>query len=186
MELNFIATTTLVLFASSAINTSLEKSNLDGQTKASESIFLEPGSPARRIIFVSVCNTPDKDLNFRPPIVERLENSGYRITDDPEAAQFMLQANVRKVAKDNLESVDRYTDAGFGGAMPGSAVASQSDNTQGSGTTVTQSLDYSTVDWKTYHARIVSSANQANLRFEDALPALENGLIRSIAGLFAE
>jgi hypothetical protein len=58
--------------------------------------------------------------------------------------------------------------------------------TQGSGTTVNQSSDYVSVEWKTYHTRIVSTANQANLKFEDALPALENGLVRSIAGMFAE
>jgi hypothetical protein len=114
-----------------SVHTSLEKSDLDVQTKASASIFLEPVSPAKRIIFISVRNTSDKDLNLKPRIVERLNNSDYRITDDPEAAQFMLQASVRKVGKDNLESVDSYIDAGFSGAMPGSTVSSSSDNTKG-------------------------------------------------------
>ena len=59
------------------------------------------------------------------------------------------------------------------------------NNTQGS-TTVTQSTGNTSVDWKTYHTRIVSTANQTNLDFEVALPLLENGLIRSIAGMFAE
>ena len=58
-------------------------------------------------------------------------------------------------------------------------------NTRGSGTSVTQAT-LSAVEWKSYHTRIVSTANQANLDFEDALPALENGLIGSISGLFAE
>ena len=51
---------------------------------------------------------------------------------------------------------------------------------------MTQSSGNTPVDWKTYHTRIVSTANQANLDFEDALPLLENGLIQSIAGMFAE
>lgn len=59
-------------------------------------------------------------------------------------------------------------------------------NTQGSSTSVTRATNLSSVEWKTYHTRIVSTANQANLDFEDALPALENGLVRSISGLFAE
>lgn len=230
-----VTTTTLTLIACSALHTSLEKSDLDVQTKASESIFLEPVSPAKRIIFISVRNTSDKDLNIKSRIIERLGNSGYRITDDPEAAQFMLQANVLKVGMVDLKAADSYLDAGFSGAVIGSAVSNRSDsgkgivigaligivadslvddtlftmvtdlqvrerpranesvtqqqsgsNTQGSSASVTQSSGNTVVDWKTYHTRIVSTANQANLKFEEALPALENGLIRSIAGMFAE
>ena len=229
-----VAVTSFTLFACSTVHTSLEKAELDVQTKASASIFLEPVSPAKRIIFVSVRNTSDRDLNIKSRIVDRLSNSGYRITDDPDAAHFMLQANVLKVGKDNLESTDSYLDAGFSGAVLGSAVSSDSDNTKGivigalvgivadamvddtlftmvtdlqvrerprdnesvtqqqsenntqGSTTVTQSTGNTSVDWKTYHTRIVSTANQTNLDFEVALPLLENGLIRSIAGMFAE
>ena len=235
LKILLVTAASLTLFACSAVHTSLEKSELDVQTKASESIFLEPVSPSKRIIFVSVRNTSDKDLTIKPRIIERLSTSGYRITDDPEVAQFMLQANVLKVGMVDMKAADSYLDAGFSGAVIGSAVSSSSDiekgvvigalvgivadslvddtlftmvtdlqvrerpranekvtqqqsdnNTQGSSTTVTQSSDYASVDWKTYHTRIVSTANQANLKFDDALPALENGLIRSIAGMFAE
>jgi len=230
-----LTSTTLTLIGCSALHTSLEKSELDVQTKATDSIFLEPVSPAKRIIFVSVRNTSDKDLDIKSRIIERLGNSGYRITDDPEAAQFMLQANVLKVGKTDLKTAGSYLEAGYSGAVIGSMVSSRSDNkkgvvigaivgimadalvddnlftmvtdlqvrerpranesvtqqqsesnTQGSSTSVTQSSGTTIVDWKTYHTRIVSTANQANLKFEDALPALENGLIRSIAGMFAE
>jgi len=235
VKFTLIATTSLALIACSAVHTSLEKSDLDVQTKASESIFLEPVRPAKRVVFVSVRNTSDKDLNIKPRIIERLIDSGYRITDNPEAAQFMLQANILKVGMENLDAADSYLEAGFSGAVLGSAVSSSSDSskgavigaivgivsdslvddtlftmvtdlqvrerprsnetveqqqsestTQGSSTTVTQSSEYTSVGWKTYHTRIVSTANQSNLKFENALPALENGLIRSIAGMFAE
>jgi hypothetical protein len=39
-------------------------------------------------------------------------------------------------------------------------------------------------DWKRYRTRVVSVANQVNLEFEDASPALVDGLTRSIAGIF--
>ena len=39
-------------------------------------------------------------------------------------------------------------------------------------------------DWKRYQTRIMSSANQANLDFEDAAPQLVAGLTRAIAGIF--
>ena len=235
LKFTLITIASVTLLGCSALHTSLEKADLDVQTKASASIFLEPVSPAKRIIFVSVRNTSDKDLTIKSRIIERLSSSGYRITDDPDAAQFMLQANILKVGMVDLKSADSYLEAGFSGAVIGSAVSSRSDsgkgvvigalvgivadamvddtlftmvtdlqvrerpranesvtqqqsenNTQGSSTTVTQSSGNTLVDWKTYHTRIVSTANQANLKFEDALPALENGLIRSIAGMFAE
>ena len=225
----------LTITGCAAINTSIEKSDLDVQTRASESIFLEPVSPAKRIIFVSVRNTSDKDISIKSQIIERLESSGYRITDDPDQAHFMLQANILKVGKDNQDASDSYLEAGFSGAALGNAVSSSSDTgkgivvgalvgiiadslvddtlytmvtdlqvrerprnnevitqqqseetTQGSDTSISQSSSLSSVEWKTYHTRIVSTANQVNLDFEDALVALEGGLVRSISGFFAE
>ena len=41
-----------------------------------------------------------------------------------------------------------------------------------------------TTEWKRYRTRILSTANQANLNFEDAAPALVEGLTRTIAGIF--
>jgi outer membrane lipoprotein SlyB len=230
-----IMLTGLAFVGCSAMNTSLNKRELDVQTKTSDTIFLEPVRPDKRIVFISVRNTSDKELDIKSRIKLRLINAGFKITDDPDQAQFMLQANILKVGKDNLKSSKSYIDAGFNGAALGSAVSSRSDSgkgivigalvgviadslvddtlftmvtdlqvrerpqsnegvtqkqdtysTQGEDTSVTQVSDAIQVNWKTYHTRIVSTANQANLDFEDALPALEEGLVRSIAGLFAE
>jgi len=41
-----------------------------------------------------------------------------------------------------------------------------------------------TTEWKRYRTRILSTANQANLDFKDAAPALADGLTRAIAGIF--
>lgn len=41
-----------------------------------------------------------------------------------------------------------------------------------------------TSDWKRYRTRILSTASQANLDFEEAAPALADGLTRAIAGIF--
>lgn len=40
------------------------------------------------------------------------------------------------------------------------------------------------VDWKRYQARVVSTANKANLKFHQAAPQLAQGLTRSIVGIF--
>jgi hypothetical protein len=39
-------------------------------------------------------------------------------------------------------------------------------------------------DWKRYQARVMSTANQVNLDFEDAAPELTAGLTRAVAGIF--
>jgi hypothetical protein len=39
-------------------------------------------------------------------------------------------------------------------------------------------------DWKRYQTRVMSTANQVNLDFEDAAPELAAGLTRAIAGIF--
>jgi hypothetical protein len=41
-----------------------------------------------------------------------------------------------------------------------------------------------TSEWKRYRTRLLSTANQANLDFEDAAPVLADGLTRAIAGFF--
>ena len=231
----FILLCSYTLVACSALNTSIKKRNLEVQTKASESVFLEPVSPDKRIVFVSVRNTSDKDLNLKPRIIGRLVESGYEIATDPDAAQFMLQANVLKTGRDDLRNSESYLEAGFSGALFGNAISGSSDAskgavlgaiagvvvdslvndtlytmvtdlqvrerpranevvtqeqsgsiTLGSTATASRSTERSTVSWKTYRTRIVSTANQANLEFDEALPALEEGLVRSIAGMFAE
>lgn len=41
-----------------------------------------------------------------------------------------------------------------------------------------------TSDWKRYRTRVMTVANKVNLDFEDASPAMVDGLTRSIAGIF--
>jgi hypothetical protein len=60
---------------------------------------------------------------------------------------------------------------------------SQQDASQGVGGRRTQTSSEAT-DMKKYRTRIVSTANKANLVYEEAAPELTAGLIRSISGLF--
>jgi len=60
----------------------------------------------------------------------------------------------------------------------------QANLQQGSATRVMQDSRGGKVKWKTYRTRIVSTANQVNLEFEEAKPVLESALIRSISGIF--
>lgn len=54
---------------------------------------------------------------------------------------------------------------------------------KGKGTSVQQSVDKTTNRLR-YQTRVASSANQVNLKFEEALPPLQEGLARVISGIF--
>lgn len=104
-----------------AAHTAIKKRNLDVQTKMSETIFLEPTTPDKRVIFVDVRNTSDKEMDVKGDILNNLKANGYTITNDPSKAQFMLQANVLQVGKTDLRSAQSALQGGFGGAVVGAA-----------------------------------------------------------------
>ncbi len=209
-----------------AATTMIKKGDLDTQTKMSATIFLEPVSQKKRVVFVNIRNTSDKDLNIAARIKNTLAGRGYTLTQDPDEANFMLQANILKVGKsDARASADALSGSAIGGSgnsannaaivggilgFIGDAmvadiyytmitdiqvkerplageVINQKQNTsieQGTGTKLTQNVSGGQVNWKTYRTRIVSTANKVNLKFDEALKPLENGLVRSISGIF--
>lgn len=231
--------TSLQLSGCGAAHTMVKKRNLDVQTKMSETIFLEPVAPAKRTIFVDIRNTSDKELPVKEMILQRIRASGYTLVDDPDQANFMLQANILQAGRSDLRASSDALASGYGGAIIGAtaAVATSGDSrsgvaaagllgaaasivgdalvddvlfsmitdiqvrerpmngevvtqsqssgaTQGTATTLRQSVSGGKVEWKIYRSRIVSTANKANLKFEEAQPLLIDGLIRSIGGIF--
>jgi hypothetical protein len=56
--------------------------------------------------------------------------------------------------------------------------------TSGTATRVNQTVLGGKPKWKIYRTRIVSTANKVNLSFEEAQATLENGLTKSIGGIF--
>lgn len=70
-------------------------------------------------------------------------------------------------------------------ARPGVIVRqdSQQNASQGMGGRRTQTSS-EVMDVKKYRTRIVSTANKANLEYEEAAPQLTQGLVRSVSGLF--
>jgi hypothetical protein len=227
----------LVGLTGCAATTMIKKRNLDTQTKMSATLFLEPVSQDKRVIFVNIRNTSDKELDIAARITSALTARGYVLTQNPDDAHFMLQANILKVGKSDARASEDALSGGFGGVLLGSvlsgsgnsptagkniAVASgilgfvvdamvsdiyytmvtdlqirerplageivtQKQNTsvgQGSGTKLIQNISGGQAKWKTYQTRIVSTANKVNLEFNEALKSLEDGLVRSISGIF--
>lgn len=222
----------------SAMDTAISKKDLDVQTKMSETIFLEPVSPEKKIVFIDIKNTSDQEINIASRIEAAFINRGYKVTRDPKEANYMLQGNILKVGKSNLRESQSYANSAFGGGVLGAAAgyaatgsgrtgaalglagavvgiaadAMVKDNLyvmvtdlqirerplegevvtqtqkayldQGSSTTTKQNIEGGKIEWKTYRTRIVSTANQVNLEFEEAKPALENALVRSLSGVF--
>jgi hypothetical protein len=227
----------------SAPHTIIKKRNLIVQTQMSESIFLEPVAPSMRIVFIDIRNTSDKELPIAQLIRDRIIANGFTITDDPDQANYMLQANILSIEKSDLRSASSMLEAGFGGAMLGSTLSQmgsyssrrdasrehakgmligatvamvtdalvddslytmvtdlrvrerprgsetvtqteKSSLSQGTSTQQRQRVTGGALNWKTYQTRIVSTANQVNLEFDDAREALMEGLVRSIGGIF--
>ena len=111
----------VMLSGCGALHTSIAKKTLDVQTKMSQSIFLDPVAPDKRVIYVRVRNTSDKpSLTIEYAIKQALANRGYRLTDNPEKAHYWLQANILKAGR-----ADKRADkTGFSGALTGGAIGS--------------------------------------------------------------
>ena len=233
----------LVIFLAGcqALHTSIKKRNLDVQTKMSDTIFLDPVGPDKKVMFIEVRNTSDKDnFDVEGPIKKAMEKRGYRITDNPDEAYYRLQANVLSVAKTTPEEAERILAGGYGAPLAGAAagaaagavvggagggvaggiigmlgtvavdafvedvmfvavtdiqlvekapegviVRSDSQQNLAQGMAGTQSQTYSEVGkFKKYRTRVISTANKANLEYEEAEQPLTKGLAKSLSGLF--
>jgi len=105
-----------------ALHTSIAKKDLDVQTKMSDTIFLDPVGPDKKVIYIEVRNTSDKDnFDIETPIKAAIEKRGYRVTDDPDEAHYRLQANVLSVAKASPTAAEAALGSGYGGVLAGGA-----------------------------------------------------------------
>ena len=107
-----------------ATQTAISKRNLDVQNKMSNTIFLDPVAPDKRIAFLQIKNTSDKSgLDLGGPIRSAIINKGYKLVDDPAKAQFMIQANVLQVGKSDLLESEQALKKGYGDSTAGAALA---------------------------------------------------------------
>lgn len=88
----------------------------------SDTVFLDPVAPNKKIVFIQIRNTSDKpDLNLTPNIAAALSQKGYTITEDPDKAQFFLQANILSVAKTANNPISNGFGS-YGAAITGAGV----------------------------------------------------------------
>ena len=91
----------------------------------SNSIFFEPVSPNKRVVYVRVRSTADrKGIDLDGAIRQGVREAGYRITDDPNKAYFLLQANVLAIGEfdpDRLRAAVLQGPSSLGGLATGVA-----------------------------------------------------------------
>ena len=106
----------LILSGCAAVHTSIAKKDLDVQTKMSDSIFLDPVEPDKKVIYLNVRNTSDKtNFDITATVARALEGRGYRITTNPKEAHYWLQANILSVDKASPTAAESALRAGYGG-----------------------------------------------------------------------
>jgi len=196
-----------------ATQTVIEHGKLITNTQQSKTIFLEPVKLSQKTIFVSVKNNTEEDVYIAPLLKQSLIHKGYKIQKSAEKAHYILQTNILQVGKMSAAASQSALGGGFGSAIAGAsagtaigALASQSSTGMIAGglsggvlglaadalvkdvsyTMVTdvQITEHKKNALKKYHTRILSNANQVNLKFKDAKPLLEKGLVRAISGIF--
>ncbi len=205
----FILTIILTIVLSSTIHTIISKRNLEVQTKMSNTIWLEPVDTDQKTIFVKISNTSDKDLDIESKVINALKTKGYKIVKEPSEAKYSLQVNILNVEKSNLNDAngsgfsevfmaagigsilatqspeDRANIVGLGMASATLArqVTTVNSVSQGiSGTRTSTSSETSNIE--KYSTRVLSTANKVNLKFENAMPVLEDELVKVITGIF--
>lgn len=115
-----MAVALLALSGCAATQVALSKKDLDVQTKMSDSIFLDPVAEDKMTIYVKVRNTSDKtNFDLEGPIKAAMQAKGYRVTSDPDAAHFMMLANVLSVEKSSPTAAEAALHNGYGGALAG-------------------------------------------------------------------
>ncbi len=122
----FFAVSICLLFivnGCAATRTLIEKRELRVETKMSETIFLEPVLPEERVVYVDIKNTTDKELpGIEYGIKGRIASNGYRITEDPAEATFILQANILNVGRSDLEETNAMLGEGYQGVIEGAVI----------------------------------------------------------------
>ena len=115
----------------SASSSGLTAGQMKLSARMSESIFLQPVSPSKRVVYVYGHNTSSaQGLRFTRLIKNVLIEKGYRLTDDPAKAEYMLMYNILYVGKqDKSYTATGALAGGFGGALVAAAISNNSTDT---------------------------------------------------------
>ena len=118
-----ITVAAFVLTGCAAAHVAISKRDLDVQTKMSDTVFLDPVGADKHTIFLQIRNTSDKpDLSVNDEIAAALQAKGYTLLQDPDAAHYILQANILQVGKSAPTAIEAAVNQGYGVAASGGLV----------------------------------------------------------------
>jgi len=126
-----------IISGCAAVQTSIAKRNLDVQTRISTAIFVDAVKRQDRVVYVDIrSGVMEFDRNaFRKAVVAEFANNGngYRITDDPDAAQYQMNIFVTKLEKASPTAADVALSKGYGGDVgAGAALGATMGSRRGS------------------------------------------------------
>lgn len=84
-----------------------------------QSVFMEPVSAAQKIVYVAVRNTSGAQIDLQKSLESKLSQKGYKITQNPDEATFILQANILYC---DIKQENNAKDAAVLGAAAGAGV----------------------------------------------------------------
>ncbi len=113
-----------VLAGCASVDADGKHAALDPHTHISEPPFLDPAPAHAKTIYLGLRNTSDlPDIDLRTPLAQAIAARGYTIVDDPDAAQFSLQANVLQAGRLQAGQQGALLAAGYGEPLLGGAAA---------------------------------------------------------------
>ena len=114
-----LAGTVAILTGCAATQTAIEHRNLETSTRLSETVFLNPVADGQKTIYVAVKNTSDEDMDIEPALKTSFKSHGYQVVQNPNAAHYLLQANILKVGKMSVAASQSALGGGYGSAIAG-------------------------------------------------------------------
>ena len=196
-----------ILSGCSGTYTRMANSDLEITTSMSKTIWLTPTNPAETKIFVQSRNTSDnKDFNdLGTYIKQSLTSKGYKITNNPKEATFILQTNVLRAILNNksISESNATNDALIAAAGIGYAVKRNSNDLKAIGAGLatglatmyfdakTKDATYNTqtdiriTEGKTSYTTVLNvNAKQVNLAPAEASLKMKDAIANSLSGLF--
>lgn len=112
-----------MLVGCSAVHKGIKYSDLDVQTKMSETIFLDPTLSSQKLVYLEIRNTSDKpNFQIEPQIKTALESKGYKVTSIAQDATTVIQINLLSVGRAREDDPFAALGSGFAGAFQGAAM----------------------------------------------------------------
>ena len=127
------------LFGCAALHTSIAKRKLDIQTKTSTALFVDPVKREFRTVYVDIrSGVMEFDRRaFKRSVLDefKVNDNGYRVTDDPDAAQYHMTVVVLTLEKASPTAAELALKKGYvgsgGGMVAGAALGATTKGTAG-------------------------------------------------------